>query len=369
MYKRFLFVMILILIISSVFTGCSDFDSFNSSNDKLSVVATIFPEYDWVSNIVEGNDNAELTLLMNNGTDMHSFQPTADDILKISTCDVFIYVGGESDTWVEDVLKEAVNEDMTVINLMEVLDDEVKEEEMIEGMESEEHNHNHDEDAEDNENDKYDEDEIGGNHEEDEIDGNHDEAEGHNKGKNDTEYDEHVWLSIRNAKTAVKYISQKLQEADSDNKSLYEENTASYIEELDALDKEYEETVNTVDNPTLVFGDRFPFRYLVDDYNIEYYAAFPGCSAETEASFETIVFLAGKVDEYNLPVVLTIEKSDKKIAETIVENTENKNQEILELNSMQSVTEKEIKGGATYISCMKSNLEVLKKCFGADNSR
>lgn len=289
------------------------------NNDKrVKVVTTIFPEYDWVKEIAGDEvSNMDLTMLLDNGVDLHSYQPTADDIMKISDCDLFIYVGGESDAWVEDALKEAVNKDMKVINLLDVLGSSVKEEEVVEGMEAEE----------------------------------------------EEEYDEHVWLSLRNAKVLCKAIADDLTEIDTENANTYQENEKAYADKLDELDKKYQETVDSASQKTLLFGDRFPFRYMVDDYGLSYYAAFVGCSAETEASFETITFLAGKTDELGLKNIMTIEKSDQKIAKTIIENTKEKNQGILTLDSMQSTTSDDAKKGATYFSIMENNLNVLQEAL------
>lgn len=296
------------------------------NNDKqVKVVTTVFPEYDWVKEIAGDEvSNMDLTMLLDNGVDLHSYQPTADDIMKISDCDLFIYVGGESDAWVEDTLKEAVNKDMKVINLLDVLGSSVKEEEVVEGMEAEE---------------------------EEAKDGAEEEAE----------YDEHVWLSLRNAKVLCKAIADDLAEIDTENANTYQENEKAYADKLDELDKKYQETVDSASQKTLLFGDRFPFRYMVDDYGLSYYAAFAGCSAETEASFETITFLAGKTDELGLKNIMTIEKSDQKIAKTIIENTKEKNQGILTLDSMQSTTSDDVKKGATYFSIMENNLNVLQE--------
>lgn len=301
------------------------------STQKLQVVATIFPEYDWVKEILgEQADNVELTLLLGNGTDMHSFQPTMEDILKVSTCDIFIYVGGESDAWVADVLKGAGNPDRQAINLMEVLGDQAKEEEVVEGMQDED-GHAHGDDS----------------HSQDD----------------DLEYDEHVWLSLRNASLFCDTIAETLGEADPANAQLYQRNADAYEEKLAALDEEYKTAVEQSQTKTVLFADRFPFRYLVDDYGLTYYAAFTGCSAETDASFETITFLAGKLDELKLPVVFTIENSDRKVAQAVIENTKTRDQKIWALNSMQSVTTKEVEEGTTYLSIMKNNLQILEEAL------
>ncbi|MCF2641781.1 zinc ABC transporter substrate-binding protein [Roseburia hominis] len=297
------------------------------TEDKISIVCTTFPQYDWVREVIgDQKDQFDLTLLLDDGVDLHSYQPTAEDIAKISSSDIFIYVGGESDGWVEDALEEATNPDLKAINMMEVLGDTVKEEEIVEGMQAEEE----------------------------------EEAE---EGEEEPEYDEHVWLSLKNAKVLVENISDTIQAVDTENAQSYKENASAYLEKLNQLDSQYEETVQNANVKTVVFGDRFPFRYLVDDYKLNYYAAFVGCSAETEASFETITFLAKKVDELGLNTILTIENSNHEIAENIKQNTEKKNQNILSMNSLQSVTNADLDGGFTYLKAMQDNLEVLKQAL------
>ena len=339
--KKITAMLLALFMLIGVLAGCGkQSDDKTDKTDKLSIVTTIFPEYDWVKEILgDKADNAEVTMLLDNGVDLHSYQPTADDIVKISDCDLFIYVGGESDGWVDDALKNATNKDMKVINLLEVLGDSVKEEETVEGMQEEEHDHDH-EDADE-----------------------HDDAEEHDH-EEEAEYDEHVWLSLRNAEMLCDAISSALQQIDPDNKDAYAANTSAYIKRLSALDADYQAAVDAATYKTILFGDRFPFRYLVDDYGLNYYAAFVGCSAETEASFETISFLAKKVDELKLPCVLTIEGAQHKIAETIVQNTAEKNQKVLTMDSMQSTTSKDVKNGTTYLSVMEKNLSVLKEALG-----
>lgn len=336
-----------VLCLSTLLVGCGkngaeQVDTEKGQDTKLRIVTTIFPVYDWTREILgkcaDDTTNAdtainttdavdtghtELTLLLDKGVDMHSYQPTVDDIIKIGSCDLFIYVGGESDEWVDEVLSAAVNPDMIVINLLEVLGDSVKEEEIIEGMESA--------------------------HE-------HEEEEEH-------ESDEHVWLSVRNAKYFCEVIAEALTELDAEHAALYQENAADYMTRLDELDAQILKTVEEADKHTLLFADRFPFRYLTDDYGLEYYAAFPGCEAETEASFETITFLAEKVDELELPCVLTIDGSDQKIAKTVVSNTQKQNQDICSMDSLQSVTAEEIEEGMTYLTVMENNRIVLEKAL------
>ena len=292
-----------------------------AKNSKKTIICTIYPQYDWIMNIVrDKTDIFDISYLTQKGMDLHNYQPNIQDIAKLTECDLFVFVGGESDKWVQKAVSQAKNKSLKAFNMMEILADKVREEEFVEGME-----HNHEEDEED-----------------------------------EAEYDEHVWLSLKNAKIIVEKLSTQIAELDSANSKFYKSNAQSYIAKLDKLDKEYEQAVSSSKNKTILFGDRFPFRYLADDYGINYFAAFIGCSTDTEASFETIAFLSRKVDELNLHTILTIEKSDKKIAETIKKNSKSKNQKILEMNSIQSISAREIKNGTNYIELMKQNLSVLK---------
>ncbi|MCD8396964.1 MAG: metal ABC transporter substrate-binding protein [Lachnospiraceae bacterium] len=312
------------LFLAALLSVCMGTTVFaDESGEPIQIVATIFPEYDWVQQILgDQAENAELTLLLDSGVDLHNYQPTVDDILAVSDCDLFIYVGGESDEWVDDVLKEAVNDDMVVLDLLEILGNSAVEEETVEGMET-----------------------------------------GEEEDEEETEYDEHVWLSLKNAQVFCEAIAEALEGIDPDHADLYAHNAAEYLSELTALDEAYQAVVDEASVTTLLFGDRFPFRYLTEDYGLDYYAAFSGCSAESEASFETITFLAGKVDELGLNYVMTIESSDGKIAQTIISCTSTQEQEVLTLNSMQSTTLQDVAEGVTYLSIMEENLEVLTQAL------
>ncbi|MCR5142245.1 MAG: ZinT/AdcA family metal-binding protein [Ruminococcus sp.] len=495
----------------------------NASSETFSVVCTIFPEYDWVKEILGDHaDNAQITYLLDNGVDLHSFQPTTDDIMKISACDLFVYVGGESDEWVEDALAEAANKDMKVINLMDVLGDSAKVEELKEGMQESEHEHEHDHSKEvstfeDDEvqdralsdwegdwqsayplvldgsldeawehksedgkmtaeeykdyytkgyksdynaisihddhikftdkdgnvtesdykytgyfiqdwstgtraamyrfeavdkesgapvyiefndhiiepekaehfhirmsNESYDaivdpegnwptffdaalspeevcDEVIGHDHkdEDEEEEHEHEEEEHeHEHEEGEEEYDEHVWLSLKNAEVLCAEIEKNIEAIDPANADDYKANLDSYVSKLDELDNSFKTLVDGSSVKTLVFGDRFPFRYFVDDYGLDYYAAFIGCSAETEASFETITFLSDKVKELDCKTIFTLENSGKDIANTII-STSGMSVDIAELNSLQSVSNDDIAGGATYLSIMQKNYDVL----------
>lgn len=330
--NRILFTCFVLMLCMGLISGCGKKENSASKagEGKIRVVCTTFPQYDWTKALIgEEADRYDLTLLLDDGADLHNYQPTAEDIAKIADCDLFIYVGGESDRWVNDALKEATNKNMQVINLLDVLGEKVKEEEVVEGMQEEEHDH--------------------------EVEAGEDQEE--------TEYDEHVWLSLKNAQVIVNRIEQSLSEIDREHAKLYKDHADHYRTELQNLDREYETVVQSAKKKTLLFGDRFPFRYMTDDYGLDYYAAFVGCSAETEASFETIAFLSGKIEELKIPVILVIENSDRKIAEAMKRNTKEKNQQIEVMNSLQSVTSTDIKNGFSYLSAMKDNLEVLKQAL------
>lgn len=317
--KRIISILTAMALCTLMLAGCGKSDK--KSGKKLTVVTTIFPEYDWVRQIMGSHaEDAEIVYLLQNGVDLHSYQPTADDILTISGCDMFIYAGGESDSWVDGALENAQNDDMQIIKLLDVVGSNAKTEEVKEGMEAE-------------------------------------EEEGEEEGP---EYDEHVWLSLRNAEIICEEIEQRLEKLDPDNAEDYKKNLSAYTEELKKLDAEFEEAVKNGSTKTLLFGDRFPFRYLTEDYGLDYFAAFVGCSAETEASFETVAFLAKKTDELGLRYICTIESSDGKLAQTIIDNTKDKNQQVLVFNSLQSVTDHE---DAQYLSLMRENLEALKKAL------
>ena len=278
---------------------------------KINVLCTVFPLYDWARNIA-GN-TAEVSLLNENGADMHSYQPTAADIVRLHSCDILIYTGGESEKWVAEVIKQSDNKNLKALNLIELLGDKAVTE----------------------------------------------REEGAERRENGDETDEHIWLSLKNAEILTDKIAAALSGADNKNKDIYKTNAAKYAERLAALDKEYTEALKNAKHKAMIFADRFPFRYFTEDYGLDYYAAFPGCSAETEASFETVIFLAKKADE-NGDCIFITETSNGDIAKAVNRNTAKRNKKILTLDSMQSVSKKDIKNGLTYISVMEKNLETLE---------
>ena len=289
--------------------GCGELPEKRSGS--LHVLCTVFPLYDWARNIA--GEAAEVSLLNENGADMHSYQPTAADIVRLHSCDVLIYTGGESEKWVADVIKSSENKNLRVLKLTELLGDRAVNE----------------------------------------------REEGTAVRSDGDETDEHIWLSLKNAGILTDKIAEALCAADGENAAVYRKNAGEYSKALKTLDEKYTDALKNAKQKALIFADRFPFRYLTDDYGLDYYAAFPGCSAETEASFETVIFLAKKADE-NGDCIFITETSNGDIANAVNQNTSKKNKKILTLDSMQSVSKKDIKNGITYISVMQKNLETLK---------
>jgi len=318
--KQILCLMLALCICVGLFAGCGR----KKDDGRLTIVVTIFPVYDWVRNLLgDRAGEVELVLLEDSGADMHNFQPTIEDIYKISTCDLFVYIGGESDNWVTDTLRAAENKHMVAVGLLAELGTAAREEEEPDGPGSE-HDHEHEE---------------------------------------VTEYDEHVWLSVKNAKLLCPVLAEKLAQVDAEHAETYRANCAAYAKQLDELDAAFEQAVSEAPGRTVLFADRYPFLYLIKDYGLTAYAAFSGCSAETEASFDMISFLVGKLDGLGLKHILVLEGSTYRIANTIISESAAKDADILEMDSMQSVTPKQISAGTNYLAIMQKNLEVLKQAL------
>ncbi len=342
-----------VLATALMFVACSaESNEKAPAQKKVSIVATIYPQYDWLKNVLGDRlDAVNLKLLIKNGTDLHSYKPSAQDIAAIASADMVVFVGGESDEWIEKALKATPKEGRVQVNLMEALGDRVKEEEVVEGMQAEEeHHHEHAEEAEEHEHEHHE-------HAEEHEHEHHEHAEA-------PENDEHIWLSLKNAELLVMNLADALSKVDTAHATEYHMNAGLYIAKISALDAQYRAATDSASLKTILFGDRFPFRYLVDDYGIKYFAAFVGCSAESEASFETVAFLAGKMDSLALPAIFTIDGSNGKIARAILDaSKKSKETPVLTLNSMQSVTDAQMQSGTDYLSIMQSNLEVLKKAI------
>ena len=352
-----------IAFIATIFTLLTLFIACNSDSEKknleqaangkkISVVATIYPQYAWLKEILgKQADSLNLTLLIKNGMDLHSYKPSAADIATIAKADMIVYVGGESDEWIEKALEATPNDKRLAVNMLKALGDRVKEEEVVEGMQAEDEHEHHHEHAEEHEHEE---------HHEHAEEHEHHEHEAHAE---EVENDEHVWLSLKNAEILVKALTQALVKLDNAHEAEYLANANAYIAKISELDEAYRVMVAGASHKTILFGDRFPFRYLVDDYGIKYYAAFVGCSAESEASFETVAFLANKMDSLALPAIFTIDGGNGKIAEAVLAaSKKSKAAEVLTINSMQSVKTSQM-DSASYLDIMRENLEVIKKAL------
>ncbi len=311
--KRMISLALALILALGLLAGCGA----PAEKARLRIVTTCFAVYDWTRNVVGDVPGAEIVWLMDSGVDPHSFQPSVDDLMQVSDCDLFVYVGGESDQWAADALSEAKNERLTALNLLQAMGSAALAEEAVPGAEP--------------------------------------EAE-----EEEDAPEEHIWMSLKNAKLCVQAIADTLAAIDPDYESGYRENAEAYTTKLQTLDESYTESLAQAEKRAILVADRFPFRYLAEDYDLDYYAAFSGCSAETEASFQTVTGLAKTVDDLQLPAVLVTENGKREIAETVVKNTETQ-PEILTLDSLQSVTAEDT--GTTYLSVMTDNLEVLKEAL------
>ncbi|WFA08933.1 metal ABC transporter substrate-binding protein [Tissierella sp. Yu-01] len=347
--KQILSIFLIIVIVIVPLVGCQSLETNNIESNKIKVVTTIFPQYDFVRQIA-GN-NVDLTMLLKPGMESHSYEPSPQDIIKIQEADLFIYVGGENDIWVDEIIGSMGDQGPKTMKLIDYVDTVM--EEIVEGMEHDhDHEHNHEEEHDQEVHEEHDHEHS---HEEDNED-----HEDHDENHEEEVIDEHVWTSPKNAIEIVNAITENLSNLDPDNEENYRIQGNDYIKKLNELDLEFTKVVNNSKRKTLVFGDRFPFRYFADEYGLEYYAPFSGCSSETEASASTIAFLIDKIKEENIPVVFKIELSNGKIAETLAEPV---NGRTLTLHSCHNVTRDELEEGVTYLSLMEQNVETLKEAL------
>ena len=317
---------------------------------KYSVVSTSFPGYDFARAVTK-NTNISTKMLVKPGAETHTYEPTPQDIIDIKNADMFVYVGGDSDTWVEKILKDVDTKKTHVVKLVDLVS--TVEEEIVEGMEDEdehdhEHDHNHDHDHDDHDHDhKHDHDHG---HESHAHKHDHEEEEG-------PEIDEHVWTSPKKAMEIVKKIAEVASEIDVAEKNKIDDNAEKYVAEIAQVDKDLHQAIDGKISE-IVVADRFPFRYFADEFGLKYAAAFSGCSEQTEASAKTISFLINKVKQDKVKKIYKIELSNGKIAETVSKDT---GAEVLELHSAHNVTAEDFSKGVTYVDLMKRNLLALSK--------
>lgn len=307
--KRTVILLLILCLTMSGMTGCTQ----EQKTDGIRVVAVIFPEYDWARQIIGNETGVQLHLLVDDGVDPHSFRPSVADMVTVSECDLLIYGGGESDAWLEDVLKNPANKNMRTVALLPLLGEKAYAEEIVAGMQI---------------------------------------------SQPEDETDEHVWLSLRNAALFCTAIAKELADLDPEHADHYQANLEQYLTKLRALDEAYQQTVQAGSKDTIVVCDRFPYRYLTEDYGLRYYAAFPGCSAETGASFETVVFLAERAKELDLNALIITETGDDRLARTVAENAGRGEMPVLTLNAMQSVSLEQA-AGTDYLTIMEQNRQAL----------
>ena len=328
--KKVLFLVMLIAIIVSFIAiiALSSAKRKEKSTDKIDVVVTNFPAYDFVRQIA--GDKANITYLLGPGVDAHSYEPTAQDLIDIQNADIFIYVGGNMEKWADRVLETLDVSDTKIVKLTDMVTLEA--EEPIDGAE---HNHGNE------------------HNEEAHSDEHHDEEEHH-------EFDEHIWTSPANGIILVQNIAKILSETDTENAKLYEKNANNYISEIQNVQNEINTIVQNKKRDRLVFGDKMPMQYFLKEFGLTATAAFTGCSTETEPSAQTIAYLTKKVKEDNIPVVLYIELSTGKVANTISDET---GVEAMQIQTLHNVSREDFENGETYVSLMLRNLDVLERAL------
>lgn len=311
-----------------IFCGCSPADN---GTEGMTILTADFAEYDWVREILGDNPSGiRLERLNESGQDMHSYQPSVKDMVKISDCSLLIYAGGESEFWIDEAAESSDKSPESCLSLMKVLahDPELSERyEGTAGVHDHEHEHHHE------------------------------------------EYDEHMWLSLKAAPVFIEKITEAICSLDPVNRTYYEKNSRIYIEKVKALDGEYEKVTAAArenGNAFILVADRFPFVYLTEDYHLSHLAAFPGCSAETEASFATILDLSDAIDIHRPGGVLVLKKSDTALAQTVINNSSLKELPVLRLDDMQSVTSDDVEAGCSFLSVMAENLTSLETALGIE---
>ena len=331
MKKRAICALIILCLLISI---CSCTAPTQESDEKIRILCTLFPQYDWLCNITKGVDDVEVSLIIANGTDPHSYQPTAADIMNRSRCDMLVYIGGDSDTWVKKAVERSKNQAITEIALLEL--------EGIELHDISSASHSHE---------------------------GHSHGEHSHEGHSHSTVDEHIYLSIDNACAAVSRLASELCRIDPDNKDIYLKNSMEYTVKLKNLSNSLSADLDAIpeEERFMLFADRFPFVYLLSDYGIHYAAAFEGCTTDVDADFDTVIRLIHEADEHDVKYIAVTESSDKALAKTVISSTKAKNQGILTLNSMQAITYSQIANGASYISIMEKNLNTVRTALGLKN--
>ena len=348
-------VLLAIGTIPGIFAGCAA--GYEQAEDgRMKVVTTIFPPYDFARAISGEEERAGVRMLLAPGEEVHSYEPTPLDIKEIQNCDLFIYVGAENDVWVDRILENMGDQKPETLRLVDLTDTVA--EEIVEGM-MQERGHDHGEEEGHDHEDSHEEEE-----EHDYEDSHEEEEHAHSGDSSHAEHeeaDEHVWTSPVKAAQITEAIAQKMAQIDPANADYYMANAGDYEAQILDLDEQFRQITEHAERSTLVFGDRFPIRYFAEEYGLDYYAAFPGCSSESEPSASTLAFLIDKVREEQIPVVFSIEFSNGNIARAICESTGAVQRTFY---SCHNVTKEQMLGGATYVSMMRENLDVIREALG-----
>ena len=338
---KFLLSIFIATAIAITLTACTNTTERTRNPDEpLRVIATIFPQYDFIRQI--GGDRVELTMLLDPGRESHGFEPTPRDIVAINNADLLVYVGGHGDTWVQQILASLDRDNLTAVALMDLVDT------VFVGEHGHSHGHSHGHDHEHSHDHSHD------------HDHHHSHGHSHDHHHHEHHYDEHVWTCPRNAMVIVSALAQTLATLDPTNAYFFKANAEAYIVKLQELDNAFANAVSQGQRSTIIFGDRFPFRYLVDTYGITAHAAFPGCSADTQASPGTIAFLINTVQQYNIPIVFYLEFSNRLIANVIAEAT---GARLVEMHSAHNVSNADFNAGITYLELMHRNVAALKEAL------
>ena len=348
--RPLLLIFILIFVPAFVLSlsGCSRTPSPDENGQTILVCG--FAQYDWVNNILGENPSGIAVERLNESSaDMHSYQPTVADMVKIADCSLLIYTGGESEFWIDEAILSSGKTDSSCLSLMEIFEGPEKLCENYSDALSE-HEHEHEADSEDD-------------HEHEADSEDEHEHEAGSEDEHEHEADEHLWLSLKMAPVFIEKITESICALDETNTLYYRKNSEDYIKKITNLDSSYESVADAARKTgrnLIIVADRFPFAYLTEDYHIEHIAAFPGCSAETEASFATILSLSDAVDRYLPGAVLILKKSSPDLAHTVINNSDVKDLPVLFLDDMQSVTPKDIEEGCSYISVSEDNLAAIR---------
>jgi len=335
--KKILFILMFAIILFG-FSGCRpNRNARQHQEGLLNVKTTIFPAFDFVREIA--GDRVNLTMLLSPGAESHSFEPSPRDIINIMNSDVFIYVG-ESERWIERILQSVNTEEMTVFAMMSSV-------ELLEQVIIHDDYAHHDHDHYDHDHHHHHDDHHGHDHHHD-----HDDT--------CSVFDEHIWTSPRNAILVVRALTELLSEADPANAYYFQQNAAAYIEELEQLDAAFLEVVASAERRTIIFGDRFPFLYFANHYGLTWYAAFDGCSTETEPSAARVAFLINKVRDEQIPVVFHIELSNERMADAISRETGAVKRLF---HSVHNVSRRDFDAGLGYLELMHRNVEALREAL------